>query len=332
MEPVYFYAPNRAMHYLFDQDSQSPIEISNNFTFWIVRTYKCLRKVGFPCQILDHLPKQGIVIADRDTLDNKYPYLGATMLICAKGDRQFHPSAYLHVVQNPNELSNPTNNDSIWNPYYISPWPQPSLIPRSQERGSRVENIAFLGTRSNFAKELSSEYWRDSLKKIGCSWHPIFEQTQWSDYTNLDAIVAVRSFDNNAYSHKPASKLINCWRALVPGAFPPESAYMSLRKSELDFCLVNTLDELIQSITSLKNNSELYLSMIENGKERARDFSEDKITDQWINFFQDYVFIQYKKWLNMPEYQKYYLFSKRYARLKQMRFERRIQNWIRGKS
>lgn len=323
METVHFYAPNLSTHHLFDQDTQATLEISNNFTFWVVRPYIFLKNAGFPCKIVDYIPKRGILIADRDTLGDQCSYFGDTMLICAKGDREFHPSAYLHVIQNPTESSNP--NNSIWNTYHISPWPQPHLIPRLAQRGSRVENIAFMGTRSNITPELSSDKWIDSLAKLGCNWKPIFTVSQWHDYTDIDVIVAIRSFDGNLYTHKPASKLINCWHALVPAVLTPESAYISLRQSELDFCLVNSLDDLIESITYLKNNPEFYLSMIEHGKLRAREFDENKIAEQWLTFFQDHVVVQYRQWLNMPEYQKRYLFLRRYAKLKQSRLEARVQ-------
>jgi hypothetical protein len=185
-----------------------------------------------------------------------------------------------------------------------------------------------MGTRSNITPELSSDRWIDSLAKLGCNWKPIFTVSQWHDYTDIDVIVAIRSFDGNLYAHKPASKLINCWHALVPAVLAPESAYISLRKSELDFCLVNSLDDLIESITYLKNNPEFYLSIIEHGKLRAREFDENKIAEQWLTFFQNHVVVQYQQWLNMPESQKRYLFFRRYAKLKQSRLEAKLKKLL----
>ena len=323
MNTVYFYAPDPSTHYLFEQDSQKWMGVSNNFTFWIVRTYLCLQKAGFPCEVVDYMPERGIVIADRDTLGNKYPYLPKTMLICAKGDREFHPSAYLHVVQNPTELD--SSASSLWNPYYILPWPQPNLIPRLAERGAKVENVAFIGTRNNLTQELLSERWLNALSKLGCNWYPVFNNNRWNDYQNLDVVVAVRSFDNNPYTHKPASKLINCWRASTPAVLTPESAYVSLKKSELDFLDIKCLDGLIESIRELKEDSELYLSMIENGKLRSQEFTEEKITQDWIVFFNEYVFERYEEWLKMSDLTKRCLFLKRYFQLRKNRLEQRIK-------
>ncbi len=323
MNKIYFFAPNIETHYLFNQDSQKWIGISNNFTFWIVNTYLNLKKLDFPCEIVKDMPKQGIVIADRDTLGNKFPYLGKTMLISAKGDREFHPSAHINVVQNPTDVEN--LNNSLWNPYYVHPWPQPNLTPRSIERHSLVENIAFLGTKYNLAPELLSENWVDLVRKEGCQWYPIFDKNKWNDYTNLDLILAVRSFDGKSYGHKPASKLINCWRGLVPGILAPESAYLSLKKSELDFLTVNSLDESIEAIRKLKNNPKLYLSMIENGKKRAKEFTEEQITQQWVSFFTKYTMNKYQEWIKMSELEKRYLYSKRYLLLKVKRMKGRLK-------
>ena len=321
MDKVYFYAPDSRNHYLFEQDSQAWLGISNNFTFWIVRTYLALKNVGFPCEIVNQIPKKGILFADRDTLGNKYPYLGETMLICAKGDREFHSSAHLHVVQNPVDIQ---KKNSLWNPFYIPPWPQPALIPRAIDRGSRVENIAFIGTRHNLTKEFLSEKWINSLKEIDCQWYPIFDKNKWNDYSNIDIIIAVRGFNKSSYDHKPASKLINCWRGLVPAILAPESAYLSISNSELDFLIVTSLEETIEAVKKLKNNPQLYLSMIENGKQRSREFSDEKITEKWVQFFNQEVFTTYKDWLKMSDLQRRYLFVQRYLKLKQMRLKNRI--------
>lgn len=169
---IQFYAPNQETHHFFNTPWEEVIKhCSNNFTTWIVGTYARIKQAGIPCEIVSHLPAQGIVIADRDSLGNHYPYLPNTLIVCACADREFHPSAYFHIVQNPVALTKKKN--ALWRPHYIPHWIQPNLIPRSAERGDRVENVAFIGTRSNLAKEFSSETWLQGLKDIGCNWLPI---------------------------------------------------------------------------------------------------------------------------------------------------------------
>lgn len=333
MAKIYFYAPDKNTHHLFTQETKQWSEIakarrnqSGNFISWIVTTYFHVKQGGLDCEVIDYIPDEGIVIADRDYLGNKYPYLDKVMLICAKGDREFHPSAHLHVVQNPYDLQE--QKHFIWHPYFIPIWPQPSLIPRSRERGVLVENIAFIGNRTNLTKEFRSEKWLNSLTALGCKWHPVFDSNKWNDYSNIDVIIAVRSFDLCTYPNKPASKLINCWRGAVPAILAPEYAFMAERKSDLDFLIVNSIDEALEAVKQLKNNPELYLSMIDNGLKRAQEFTEEIITEYWINFFRDYVFPQYEEWLNLSDFQRRMLFLRRYIGLKQERMEKRILKLI----
>jgi hypothetical protein len=276
MEKIYFYAPDKNTHHLFNYENQQWIGLSNNslYTNWIVRTYLNMKSAGLYCEVVDDIPKQGIVIADRgtlrDTLGNQYPYFGEAMLICAKGDDDSHPSAHLHIVQNLYDLQNRKN--SLWNPYYIPHWPQPGLIPRSEERSFLIENVAFMGTGSNLTKELLSEKWLHSLSSLGCKWYPIFNKEK--------------------------------------------SAFLALRRSELDFLIVRSLEEAIEAVKRLKNNPDFYLAMVENGRERAEEFTEEIITESWMNFFHIDVPPQYEKWLQMSEFERRLLFLKRYLRLK----------------
>ncbi|OLP15512.1 hypothetical protein BST81_25960 [Leptolyngbya sp. 'hensonii'] len=321
---VYFYAPDKQTHRFFEQEREEVIKAcSNSFTAWIVSTYLQVKQVGISCEVIDHIPQKGIVIADRDTLGNKYPYLGQAMLICAKSDKEFHPSAHLHVVHN-SAILDKTGKNSLWKPYYIPHWSQPGLVPRSHNRGSLVENVAFIGTRTNLAKEFFSEKWVSALKDLGCRWIPVFDSEKWSDYSNIDVIIAIRDFDQHIFSHKPASKLINSWHASVPAILAPESAFLSIRNSELDFLIVHSIEEAISAVRELKNNPTLYFSMIEHGLNRAQEFSDEKITDYWITFFKNYVFPEYDRWLKSSTVSRMSLFLRRYFRLKTDRIRRRL--------
>ncbi|MEO0770588.1 MAG: glycosyltransferase family 1 protein [Cyanobacteria bacterium J06649_4] len=326
---VYFYAPDARSHHFFDKQKLSWADIfearqnhSGNFTSWILSTYLHLRKTGIDCEVIDHLPEQGIVLADRDTLGNRNAYLGKLMLICAKGDREFHPSAHLHVVHNPVDFKEKVQTP--WSPHYIPHWPQPNLIPRAKSRGTLVENIAFIGSRSNLASEFYSEKWISALSSLGCQWTPLFASHQWCDYSKIDAVVAVRNFDNRDYEHKPASKLINCWHSSVPAILAPESAFLAIQKSELDFLTVRSLDETINAVKSLKNSPELYQAIVNNGNKRAQEITDATVTTYWESFFQDYVFPEYRRWVTASEATRFSSFSNRCLRLKADRLKSRL--------
>lgn len=330
MSKVYFYAPKKNTHQFFEKEQlkwhdivEARKKVSGNFTSWILTTYINLKRRGLSCEVVEQMPEAGIVIADRDTLGNKYSYLDKVMLICAKGDREFHPSAQLHVVHNPCEFD--LTKNSLWKPYYIPHWPQPGLIPRLKERGSLAENVAFIGTRSNLVQEFLSEKWINSLKDLNCKWHPIWNPIRWNDYSYIDIVIAVRSFSQTAWLNKPTSKLVNCWLAGVPVILTPESAFTALRKSELDFCEITSLDEAIETVAKLKNNSQLYQSMVNNGFIRVQEYTQEKIVEHWLSFFYEHIFLEYEKFIKMPKIKRRFLFMRRYTQLKKDRMKTRFK-------
>ncbi|HAX79712.1 MAG TPA: hypothetical protein DCY88_28725 [Cyanobacteria bacterium UBA11372] len=313
MNKIYFYAPDEEKVELMKKDYSKWSGDFGNFG-WIAPTYFYLKAAGFTCEIATRVPEEGILLADRDTLGDGQKDLNKVMLICAKGDREFHPYAHLHIVQNPVEFNRKKN--SIWRPYYIPFWPQPELVPRAKERNYLVENVAYIGAESQLAKELKSERWIKYLEDLGCKWLPIFDKKKWNNYRNIDLVVAARSFDKITYTNKPASKLINCWRAGVPAILTPETAFLAERKTELDFLIVESLEEAIAAVKKLKSDPELYGAMVENCLKRAEEFTTEKTVEQWVTFFNQVAFPAYEEWRKTSEPQKEILFFLRSIRLK----------------
>jgi|NOAtaT_6_FD_contig_123_43593_length_2786_multi_4_in_1_out_0_3 hypothetical protein len=339
MRDIYFYIPDKELYERMIRSDINWEDIAKirgylnkslgrncgNFTSWIMTTYVQLKhRDDLVCKLIDFIPKEGIVIADRDSLGNDNIYLDKTMLICAKGDREYHPSAYIHIVQNICDAERKDN--SIWKPYYINHWSQPSIYRRIIERGHLVENIAYVGNKSNLAEDLKSKQWEKELNSIGCQWHPIFDMNRWNDYSYIDVIIACRRFQgNNLFFEKPASKLINSWSAGVPAIVGSEAAFLALKKSELDFLQATSLSEALDAVKLLKKTPELYLSMIQNGLERYQEFTDQKTTERWVSFFLDYVFDEYDKFLSMSEFQKKSSFVKRLIKLKLDRLGARVK-------
>jgi hypothetical protein len=313
MNTIYFYAPDRESNELLNKDNNKWLGFSSNFN-WIGLTYFYLKQAGFSCEIVNQIPEEGILLADRDTLGDSKKYLEKVMLICAKGDRDYHPSAHLHIVQNPLDFQR--NRNSIWNPYYIPFWPQPELLPRIKERNGLVENVAYIGAETQLAKELKSEKWFQSLKSLECKWLPIFDKNKWNDYRNIDVVVAARSFGKQTYKNKPASKLINCWLAGVPALLTPESAFLAERKTELDFVIIDSLESAINAVKKLKTDPDLYAARIKNGLERSQEFTTEKILENWVTFFNKFAFPAYEEWCKTSEDQKQALFFRRKLKLK----------------
>lgn len=306
---VYFYAPDQVRQQNIQQDHTKWTGFHSNFTAWIGQTYFYLQKAGFDCEIAHKIPESGILVADRDTLDNDYPFLENVMLICVQSDKEYHPSAHLHIVHNPPQWEKTKN--SIWNPHLITHWPMPGIIPRESKRQQSIENISYIGTRGQLAPELKSDTWKKDLEALNCRWHPLWDKSQWHNYSDLDLMIAARSFDRQVYPNKGAIKLINAWRAGVPAILTPEWGFMAERKSELDFMVVRSYEEALNAVSYLQNHPSYYQNMIDNGLERAKEHTMDITLNQWLDFFHQVAFPTYEKWDKMSRLQKRLLFNQR---------------------
>lgn len=295
----------------------------SNFTPWIAQTYAELVKRGFDFAITDSLSVDGIILADRDTLGNSYPFLPNSLLICAKSDREFHPSATFHVTHNRRDEHN-VEKKKVWGAHYIDHWPMPNIIPRDSQRGSKLENIAYIGSRSQLADELKDSSWKQRLAQIGINWIPIFDPSLWNDYTNIDLIVAARRFPSYPYYNKGLIKLINSWYAGVPSLLAPESSFINEKVSEYDFIQINSVEDTYRSIRFLQSNPIFYLRMIERCKERSQLLTREAISTQWVDLFRE-VDIFYDSWKRMSLVRSVANFSLKLYLLRTQRAQTRIR-------
>ncbi|MDX2212296.1 MAG: hypothetical protein SFY66_03295 [Oculatellaceae cyanobacterium bins.114] len=295
---------------------------------WVMQTYLRLREANFPCQLTGTLPEQGIVLAHRRSLPYGFKPTSKVLVICIEADQPSHPFAQCRVVQNPTKLGNSlevlhhdikvsqlTSKAS----YFMPHWPQIGLIPRDLERGDRFENIDYFGTGDNLAPELLDHSWADKLQDMGLTWHfrsrdhyvtRNSEQiNSWNDYSSVDAVVAVRNFHGDDCTHKPATKLYNCWHAGVPAILGPDSAFRAERKSELDYIEVTSIDDLITALSRLQWDKKLYQNMIENGKRRAQETTTQALVNRWSHFLMNVAVPAYDRWRYSSHFsQQWFLF------------------------
>jgi hypothetical protein len=278
---------------------------------WTLQAYLNLKDRGFPCQLIKTLPSEGIILAHRAFLPFHLRPSPKVMIVCIKADYEEHPYALFHVVQNEQETK------MVRDSYYISNWPQPGLIPRDSERGDRFENIAYFGIEKNLAPELRDPSWSEKLKELGLNWQ-VVSRDRWNDYSNVDAIFAVRSFKQESdYKWKPASKLVNAWLAGVPAILGCESAYQAERQSELDYIEVNSVEEALNALKSLRDNQELRQRMLENGRVRAESMTVEQITQRWRKFLTDVAVPEYERWCKASRLTQQIYLARRYLVVKE---------------
>ncbi|MDJ0553303.1 MAG: hypothetical protein QNJ68_02445 [Microcoleaceae cyanobacterium MO_207.B10] len=298
LPPIYFYLPKA--------DWVEDMPDTPNFPWtkfgigryaWTLQTYLHLKADDFPCELVKTIPTEGIVIAHRDSFSYRLRPTSKVLMICIKADKNPHPYAQLHIVQNPQDVKNLSNS------YYMPHWIQPGLVPRNPGRGDRFENIGYFGVKSNLAPELKATSWSKQLEELGLNWEFI-PRHRWYDYSNIDAIVAVRSFQRQDYTHKPASKLYNAWHAGVPAILGKELAFQSERKSELDYFEVSSVNDTIAALKRLKDNPQLCQKVRENAQHRSQETKSENTIKQWRNFLTRIATPAYYKWVNAPEWQK----------------------------
>lgn len=277
--------------------------------FWTLQTFLYLKKYNFSCNLSNLVPPDGIIIAHRDFLPSKLTPNSKQLFVCIKADRDKHPFAQLHIVQNPNDDLN-----FMWQRHYLPHWPQGRIIPRDAKRGERFENIAYLGNEYELAQEVKSSSWEKQINSLGLTWHLVTEKDMWNDYSYVDAILAVRSFDKyNTYDHKPASKLLNAWLAGVPAVLGCESAYREEGRNGVDYIEVSKVEEAIFALKHLRDNITFRHLIVKGCLVHAEQINPEKIVEKWQNFLIEKAIPEYEKWTKTSPFQRSIFLLKRFC-------------------
>ncbi|MDJ0514853.1 MAG: hypothetical protein QNJ74_00880 [Trichodesmium sp. MO_231.B1] len=317
LPPIYFYLPQKDW---LDNMPEKPDVYWEKFQgiySWTLQTYLYLKADGFPCTFVGTIPDEGIVIAHRDSFPYELRPTSKVLMVCIKPDRNPHPYAQLQVVQNLQEAK------KLRNSYYITVWRQPGLIPRNPERGDRFENIGYFGISYNLAPELKTASWSKQLEELGLNWE-IMPKNRWYDYSNIDAVVAVRNFQKQDYTNKPASKLYNAWHAGVPAILGKESAFQSQRKNEFDYFEVSSVEDAITVLKRLKDDPQLCQKMRENGKYRSQETNPQNMVKQWRNFLIDVAVPEYQRWCLASRWSQQLYLQRCYLLIKFNAFKRKL--------
>jgi hypothetical protein len=337
--PIYFYLPEADWpvgNLLESPESYQEVIAQSTSTGtygWILQTYLHLKASGFPCTLIGTIPTEGIVLAYRKTLPEDLQPGSKLLLVCVQGDEGQHPFAQVHLVQNSQELLKPYRllGDRILFPgeiYFMPYWPQPGAIPRDASRGDRFENIAYVGREMNLAPELLDPSWQEKLKALGLQWQVISARDRWNDYSQIDAILAVRSFNRPSdYHWKPAAKLYNAWHAGVPAIIGVDSAYRAERQSKLDYIEVKSPSEAIAALVRLRDDTDWRHAMVENGKIRAQETTPETLVLRWKNLLTDVVVPAYHRWSNSSNLTRQAFLTRRSLAVETKDQRKNIQSW-----
>ncbi|MGJ8694438.1 MAG: hypothetical protein ACSHW0_18365 [Thalassotalea sp.] len=259
---------------------------------WIYQTYVLLKKRGFNVDISDHFIADEICIAHYDNLHTSPP--ANSYAVAVRGDRDRSFICSFELIQSP---SGKEYNKNI----YVPHWPQLNLIPRESNRCNKIERIGYFGEKKYLPQRFQSESFNLALKSLGVELVVRDTFEQWSDYSNIDAVLAVR--DGNPYylASKPVSKLVNAWLAGCPALLGKEPIFNHYRQSALDFIEVDTAEDVLDAIYRLQNDSLLYENMRINGLKRAIEVDHDAVATNWITVINEEIIPDYNLWLKKPD-------------------------------
>jgi hypothetical protein len=261
---------------------------------WTVKTYGYLSKMGFPCRLTDRLPDAGIIVSHREFFTNGMIPNRRQLFVCVVADFSRHPFAQLHIVQNPRDRLL-TRDSPAWPAAFMPHWPETALIPRDPARGNTLANVSYYGLPARLAPQLRGEQFAARLREHGFNFR-IVSRDRWNDYSDTDAVLAVRSFAPVSFHKFPPTKLYNCWLAGVPGLLGRESAYQAERRSEYDYFEVSDADDVLQTLLRLRDDPALRAAVQRNCAERAAGVAPMRIAETWAKFLDTVAVPAWRAW------------------------------------
>jgi hypothetical protein len=249
---------------------------------WIIRTYYELR-LRRASVTISARPRAGVMNIVAAYHFGRKQRLHLHFVVVPRGDAHASDMANFVIPQN-DCITNLAGVPTLSVPM----WPQAGIVPRSESRGEAIRVLAFKGAPINLDARFRSESFKEALRTLGVELRtsPLEEERRgldYADYSECDLVLAARNLTEYDACNKPASKLVNAWFGEVPALLGPEPAYLALRRSEIDFLVVQSADDVLRAVLRLKDEPWLYRSMVENGRQRRLEFTDDMIAQKWAD-------------------------------------------------
>ncbi|MEI6491868.1 MAG: hypothetical protein WCO94_04900 [Verrucomicrobiota bacterium] len=303
-----FFIPTKRLPKILPSDwlqDWSQLGDSAGLTFLL---YFSASKMRIDCELTNEMPTTGIVISHAEFLQD-IPRPGADLyVISLQLDWPRSLWAQAHLVANRQELKvgvlTVAERFSFPGPrYFLTHMPQIGLKPRDPARRARFERLGYFGLEKNLAPPFRERAWAVALQKLGLEWCVATAPEQWSDYTNFDAVLAIRKEDH-VYQRKPAQKLYNAWLGGLIPILGPEIGFREERRSPLDFIEVGNASEALAAIKRLKNDPALCDLIRQSGSERGRILTPELVAADWAMIFKEIILPEARRWLEMPLWKK----------------------------
>ncbi|HZQ63304.1 MAG TPA: glycosyltransferase [Casimicrobiaceae bacterium] len=260
-----------------DVDRQ-PLRFRGGNNSWIVQSYlrlaEPLRALGLRATIGPSLAQDAINVAHRDALSRVSMNYRRHFVVGVRADRPPIRVARWEIVQN--LLARPAARRR-----YIPLWPQPGLRARHPQRGNAIVRIAYFGRTGACPAWVFDAAFHDALRALGVEFR--IQERDWHDYSDVDLVLSPRVESRTMLRQKPASKLVNAWRAGVPLLACDEPAFEALRRTALDYIAIRTPHDVLAAVQHLRAHPHEYRARMEAGLERGRAFSVAVTRARWLD-------------------------------------------------
>ena len=215
-------------------------------------------------------------------------------IVCVKGDFPWRKWAHYHIVQNQNELKTNTS--------FLPLWVQPGLIKRNADRKG-VSRVAYAGQTWNGNLAGTEETWTSLFKPHGIEFVNL-PTGACHNLRDIDVLIGIRSFDDKPYNSKPPSKLVNAWHAHIPFIGGHDSAFKQVGTPGKDYLLATTPGEVLNAVLQMRDDPNLYQSLVNNGIEKATQFTREAIAKKWENILTGPVVERLNQWEQRQDFER----------------------------
>lgn len=273
---------------------------------WLFQTWMAVRD-EVDSSIVQSLPENGIVVTLSNFLPPNFRATKNQFIAAVVADFLPHPGAQLQIVQNA------AHARRLPYSFFMPHWPQPNLIPRDPSRGDAFETVAFFGDEKNLAPELGKEDFKRKLKEIYGLDFVIRHADRWHDYSDIDAVLAVRDFSNARHLHKPATKLYNAWIAGVPLISGRDSACAAEAEEGSEYLVARSKHELVSRLAEFKKNSSMRRAIVEAGQKKSASRNRDAVRRLWVDLLEQNLPAEFEKWKSMGSCHRWLFRARQYA-------------------
>ncbi len=245
---------------------------------WILLTFSRLAKSGMQVSLSHRMPDEGVVIAMTGNLPKGFRAPAGVYLVGIVADGLPHPACHFHVLQNA------AHAKRVPRSVFLPHWPQPGLIARDPGRGDRFDNMVFYGDPINLAPEFRDPGFAAGIRdKFGITL-VIPDTSRWHDYSETDAVLAIRALGSRPFLRKPATKLYNSWLAEVPFLGGSDSAFSADGCPGLNYLRCTRLEDVDTALQRLRDDPDFRRRLVREGYQAAERFLPANVCERWAAF------------------------------------------------